>query len=177
MNQATILSRSASTTGGSATTGALGGLVLFASLFCLFLLPAVINGFPLVMDDSIAYSGEGAHWMRPKTAAVAAGTLYPYLGYWSLPLLNALLVASAWTAFARTFELGRAACLVLPLSLLALTPLYTSAVLVDVWFLAAVLLSAVAMKRSSFVLAVGAGVLLSSHMSQRRLARSQAGHP
>jgi hypothetical protein len=165
LNWTTIFSADAAARPARARDGALRGAVLFLGLFCLLLVPAAINGFPLVMDDSIAYSGEGAHWMRPKTAAVAAALFYEHLGYWSLPLLNALLVAAAWTSFVRSFELGAASYLALPLSALALTPLYASAVLVDVWFLAAVLFGAVAMKRSSFALAVLAGAILSSHGS------------
>jgi hypothetical protein len=36
----------------------------FLLLFVVLLGPALINAFPLVMEDSIAYSGQGAQWMR-----------------------------------------------------------------------------------------------------------------
>ncbi|RYG93492.1 MAG: hypothetical protein EON57_19945, partial [Alphaproteobacteria bacterium] len=54
---------------------------LSAALFVILLLPAVWNGFPFVMEDSIGYSGQGVGWMRSKTAAVAVAPLYALVGY------------------------------------------------------------------------------------------------
>jgi hypothetical protein len=165
VNRATILSAETAENEPTAGAEAFRWPLLFAGLFCLFLLPAVINGFPLVMDDSIAYSGQGVHWMRSKTAAVIAAPFYSLLGYWGLPILNALLTAGAWTVFSREFRLGPVAFVAVPLSILALQPIYASAVLVDIWFFCAILFAIVAMKRPSSALAILSGILLSSHGS------------
>lgn len=139
--------------------------LLFLALFLLLLLPALLNGFPFVMDDSIAYSGQGVNWMRSKTAAVAAAPLYGIVGYWALPIINAAIAASAWISLGRTFPAGRLAFAAIPLSVLALQPIYASAVIVDIWFFGAIVFSIGAMKRSSPFLALLAGILLTAHGS------------
>lgn len=138
---------------------------LFLALVAILLLPAWLNGFPFVMSDSIAYSGQGVNWMRSKTAAVAMAPLYDLLGYWALPVVNALLTAAAWLVLARLFGFGRLAFLILPLSVLALQPLYASAVMVDIWFFAAIAFGLAAMVWSSPFLALVTGILLSAHGS------------
>ncbi len=129
--------------------------LMFLSLVALFLLPAWLNGFPWVMDDSIAYSGQGVNWMRAKTAAVLVAPLYGLIGYWALPVFNAVVNAAAWLLLIRSFDL-RAYWLVLPLAVLALQPLYTSAVLVDAWFFAAVVFLIVSIRSKSPFLALSA---------------------
>lgn len=138
---------------------------LFVVLFMALLLPALWNDFPFVMDDSIGYSGQGIDWMRSKTAAVAMAPLYRQIGYWGLPLLNAALIAGAWLTLCHSFRLGRAAIFTIPLSILALQPIYASAVLVDAWFFGAIILAISAMVNSSLVLALLAGVALTAHGS------------
>ncbi|KQV70155.1 hypothetical protein ASC90_08450 [Rhizobium sp. Root1220] len=139
--------------------------VVFLLLVALLLIPLLINGFPLVMDDSIAYSGEGVGWIRSNTAAVVIAPLYNLLGYWALPLFNAVLVAAAWLLFCRSFAFRDLLVLALPLSVLALLPLYVSAVLVDTWFFAAIVFLIVAVRRKSPLLAILVGILFSSHGS------------
>ncbi|MCZ8180456.1 MAG: hypothetical protein O9309_15650 [Rhizobium sp.] len=143
--------------------------LMFLSLVALFLLPAWLNGFPWVMDDSIAYSGQGVNWMRAKTAAVLVAPLYGLIGYWALPVFNAVVNAAAWLLLIRNFDL-RAYWLVLPLAVLALQPLYTSAVLVDAWFFAAVVFLIVSIRSKSPFLALSAGILFSGHASGLILA-------
>ena len=138
---------------------------LFLALVAILLLPAWLNGFPFVMSDSIAYSGQGVNWMRSKTSAVAIAPLYRVLGYWALPVANAILAAAAWLVLARLFALGRLAFLAIPLAILALQPLYASAVIVDIWFFCAVVFGFGAMVWSSPFLALLAGILLSAHGS------------
>jgi hypothetical protein len=139
--------------------------VLFVALVATLILPAWLNGFPLVMSDSIAYSGQGVNWMRSKTAAVAIAPLYRIVGYWALPLVNAILTAGAWLVLIRLFHLGRFAVLAIPLSVLALQPAYASAVIVDIWFFCAIVFGLGAMLWSSPLLALVSGVLLSAHGS------------
>jgi hypothetical protein len=139
------------------------------SLVALFLLPALLNGFPWVMDDSIAYSGQGVNWMRAKTAAVLIAPLHGLIGYWALPVFNAAVNAAAWLLLIRSFHL-RSYWLVLPLAVLALQPLYTSAVLVDSWFFAAVVFLIVSVRKNSPFLALFAGILFSGHASGLILA-------
>jgi hypothetical protein len=139
--------------------------LVFVLLVLVLLLPALINGFPLVMDDSIAYSGEGVGWIRSNTAAVLIAPLYTLLGYWALPLFNAVLTAAAWLLFCRSFNIGNALLLALPLACLALQPLYSSAVLVDCWFFAAIVCLIAAIRRKSPLLAIISGILLSAHGS------------
>lgn len=143
--------------------------LMFLSLVALFLMPAWLNGFPWVMDDSIAYSGQGVNWMRAKTAAVLVAPLYGVIGYWALPVFNAVVNAAAWLMLIRSFDL-RAYWLVLPLAVLALQPLYTSAVLVDAWFFAAVVFLIVSIRSKSPFLALSAGILFSGHASGLMLA-------
>lgn len=138
---------------------------LFVSLVTILLLPAWLNGFPFVMSDSIAYSGQGVNWMRSKTAAVAIAPLYRIFGYWALPLVNAVLTAAAWLVLTRLFGLGRIAFLAIPLAVLALQPLYASAVIVDIWFFCAIAFGLGAMVWSSPFLALATGILLSAHGS------------
>lgn len=140
-------------------------LALFLLITALLLLPAAINGFPLVMEDSIGYSGERVDWIRSNTAAVLIAPLYALLGYWALPLFNAVLMAVAWLLFCRSFALSHLAVLVLPLAALSLQPLYASAVLVDAWFFAATVFLVVAVRRKSPLLAMLSGILLSGHAS------------
>lgn len=137
----------------------------FLALTGLFLLPAIINGFPFVMEDSIAYSGEGAHWMRPATATVLAAPLYHLIGYWSLPVITALLSAAAWVAFCSEFKCRRWLPLAAPLAVISLQPIYTSAVLVDALFFPAIVFMVLAIRRKSPAFAFIAGCLLSSHGS------------
>lgn len=139
--------------------------ILFLALAMLLLTPALLNGFPFVMDDSIAYSGQGVNWIRSKTAAVAAAPLYRWIGYWGLPLLNTLFAAGAWVLLCRSFDVGRWAWLALPLCVLSLQPVYASAVIVDIWFFAAVAFLIVAFRWSSPFLALLSGILLSAHGS------------
>lgn len=131
----------------------------------VLLLPAWLNGFPFVMSDSIAYSGQGVNWMRSKTAAVAVAPLYGLLGYWALPLANAVLTAAVWLVLARLFGMGRSILVSLPLALLALQPVYASAVIIDIWFFCAVIFGVAAMRWSSPFLALVTGILLSAHGS------------
>ncbi len=142
----------------------------FSLLAALFLLPALLNGFPFVMEDSIAYSGQGINWMRPPTAAVLASPLYPALGYWSLPVISAVLAAAAWIIFCVTFEAERWLPLALPVAVLTLQPVYTSAVLTDALFFPAIVFLMVAIKRRSPAFALLAGILLSCHGSGAILA-------
>lgn len=137
----------------------------FFVMVCILLLPAWLNGFPFVMSDSIAYSGQGVNWMRSKTAAVAMAPLYGLLGYWALPLANAILTAAAWLVLAHLFGIGRAIFVAIPLAVLALQPLYASAVIVDIWFFCAVIAGIAAMRWSSPFLALVTGILLSAHGS------------
>ena len=139
------------------------------ALVALFLLPAFLNGFPWVMDDSIAYSGQGVNWMRAKTAAVLIAPLHGLIGYWALPVFNAVVNAAAWLLLIRSFDL-RGYWLILPLAVLALQPLYTSAVLVDSWFFAAVVFLIVSIRNKSPFLALSAGILFSGHASGLILA-------
>jgi len=139
--------------------------VFFALMVGILLVPAWLNGFPFVMSDSIAYSGQGVNWMRSKTAAVAMAPLYGLLGYWALPLVNALLTAAAWLVLAHLFGIGRAIFAAIPLAILALQPLYASAVIVDIWFFCAVIAGIAAMRWSSPFLALVTGILLSAHGS------------
>ena len=138
-------------------------------LMVLFLLPALLNSFPWVMDDSIAYSGQGVNWMRAKTAAVLVAPLHSLIGYWALPVFNAVVNAAAWMLLIRSFDL-RGVWLIPPLALLALQPLYTSAVLVDAWFFAAVVFLIVSIRNRSPFLALSAGILFSGHASGLILA-------
>lgn len=151
------------------SNGALATAILGAALIALFLLPAWLNGFPLVMDDSIAYSGQGVNWMRPKTAAVLIAPLYGMIGYWALPVFNAIVNAAAWLLLIRSFDIAKP-WVVLPLAVLSLQPLYTSAVLVDSWFFAAVIFLIVSIRMKSPLLALVAGILLSGHGSGLILA-------
>jgi hypothetical protein len=138
---------------------------IFLLLVLLLLTPALINGFPLLMDDSIAYSGEGVGWIRSNTAAVLIAWPYRLLGYWALPLFNALLTATAWLLLCRSFSPFAPFAMALPLALLSLQPLYASAVLVDSWFFSAIALLICAIRWRSPFLAMVAGVLLSGHAS------------
>ncbi|MFP3544914.1 hypothetical protein SB748_15700 [Rhizobium sp. SIMBA_035] len=138
---------------------------LFLLLVVMLLAPMLVNGFPLVMDDSIAYSGQGVGWIRSNTAAVLIAWPYRLIGYWALPLFNTVLAAIAWLLFCRSFSLPHLFVLALPLSLLSLQPLYASAVLVDSWFFSAVVLLIVAIRWQSPFLAMLSGVLLSGHAS------------
>jgi hypothetical protein len=136
----------------------------------LFLLPAALNGFPFVMEDSIAYSGEGTNWMRPAFAAVLASPLYHLIGYWSLTVIMALLSAVAWVSFCSEFNCRRWLPLAVPLAVLSLQPVYTSAVLVDGLFFPAIVFMILAIRRKSPAFALVAGCLLSSHGSGVPLA-------
>lgn len=138
---------------------------IWLGLMLLLLGPAWLNGFPLVMDDSISYSGQGAGWIRSNTAAVLIAPLYSQLGYWALPLFNAVLVSSAWLLVCRSFSMPDLFMLTLPLAALSLQPLYASAVLVDSWFFAAVVFIILAVRHGSPLLALLAGILLSGHAS------------
>ncbi|CCM79163.1 hypothetical protein [Rhizobium mesoamericanum] len=134
-------------------------------LTMLLLTPALINGFPLVMDDSIAYSGQGVGWIRSNTAAVLIALPYRFVGYWALPMFNAVLTATAWLLFYRGFSPTAPLVLALPLAVLSLQPLYASAVLVDSWFFSAIAFLIVAIRWKSPFLAMLSGILLSGHAS------------
>jgi hypothetical protein len=112
----------------------------FLLLFVVLLAPALINAFCLVMEDSIAYSGQGPHWMRGKSAAVLVALPYRLAGYWALPLINCAMNAAAWILLLRIFSIRPNPFLVLLLACVSLQPLYASAVLVDAWFFPAVVL-------------------------------------
>ncbi|MBR9805691.1 MAG: hypothetical protein GYB49_00485 [Alphaproteobacteria bacterium] len=140
-------------------------ILLFAVLFIIFLAPALLNGFPLVMGDSIAYSGEGAHWMRGKTAAVLMALPFKLLGYWALPVFNSLLNAFAWLLVFRLLHAEPKLPAYLALIICSLQPLYTSAVIVDSWFFPALVLLCYAARSRWVLMGILAGVLLSAHGS------------
>ena len=140
-------------------------VLLFAVLFLVFLAPAILNGFPLVMGDSIAYSGEGTHWMRGKTAAVLMAFPFKLLGYWALPLFNSLLNAFAWLLVFRLLGAEPKLPAYLALVICSLQPLYTSAVIVDSWFFPALVLLCYAARSRWVLMGILAGVLLSAHGS------------
>lgn len=139
--------------------------VCFGVLFFLLLAPALLNGFPLVMSDSIAYSGQGAHWMRGKTAAVLMTLPYKLAGYWALPILTSAMNAGAWILLLRVFDIRPNLFVLTGLVCLSLQPLYTSAVLVDAWFFPAIVLLVSSIRLPALFVGGLAGLLLSSHGS------------
>lgn len=139
------------------------------ALTLMFLLPALINRFPLVMEDSIGYSGQGVGWIRSKVPPILIAPLYGLIGYWALPLLNAVVNAAAWLLLIKGFRM-RSEWLVLPFAAAALQPIYTSAVLVDAWFFPAVVFLVFSVKWSSPFLALAAGLLFAGHGSGLPLA-------
>lgn len=149
---------------------ALRPALLFIALVAVLLLPSFLNGYPFVMDDSIAYSGQGINWIRSKTAAATAAPLYGLVGFWALPILNAILAASAWLVLSISFGIRQWQFVALPIAVLALQPVYASAVLVDIWFFPAMIFLVVALQRSSPFLALLSGLLLSAHGSGLWLA-------
>ncbi|MBU2604819.1 MAG: hypothetical protein KKC43_02880 [Alphaproteobacteria bacterium] len=142
----------------------------FLLLFVVLLGPALINAFPLVMEDSIAYSGQGPHWMRGKSAAVLVALPYRLAGYWALPLINCAMNAAAWILLVRIFSIRPNPFLVLLLACVSLQPLYASAVLVDAWFFPAVVLLLSAGRLPPVFVGALAGLLLSSHGSGHVMA-------
>lgn len=142
----------------------------FLLLFVVLLAPALINAFPLVMEDSIAYSGQGPHWMRGKSAAVLVALPYRLAGYWALPLINCAMNAAAWILLLRIFAIRANPFLVLLLACASLQPLYASAVLVDAWFFPAVVLLISAGRSPPVFVGTLAGLLLSSHGSGHVMA-------
>jgi hypothetical protein len=133
------------------------------------MMPALINRFPLVMEDSIGYSGQGVGWIRSKVPPILIYPLYRIMGYWALPLFNAVVNAAAWLLLIYGFRM-RKAWLVLPFAVAALQPIYTSAVLVDAWFFPAVVFLVFSVKWSSPFLGLAAGLLLAGHGSGLPLA-------
>jgi hypothetical protein len=143
--------------------------VLGIALTLAFLMPALINRFPLVMEDSIGYSGQGVGWIRSKVPPILIFPLYQVMGYWALPLFNAIINAAAWLLLIYGFRM-RKPWLVLPFASAALQPIYTSAVLVDAWFFPAVVFLVFSVKWSSPFLGLAAGLLLAGHGSGLPLA-------
>lgn len=143
--------------------------LLGIALTFAFMMPALINRFPLVMEDSIGYSGQGVGWIRSKVPPILIYPLYRIMGYWALPLFNAVVNAAAWLLLIYGFRM-RKAWLVLPFAVAALQPIYTSAVLVDAWFFPAVVFLVFSVKWSSPFLGLTAGLLLAGHGSGLPLA-------
>jgi len=143
--------------------------VLGIALTLAFMMPALINRFPLVMEDSIGYSGQGVGWIRSKVPPILIYPLYRVMGYWALPLFNAIVNAAAWLLLIYGFRM-RKPWLVLPFAAAALQPIYTSAVLVDAWFFPAVVFLVFSVKWSSPFLGLAAGLLLAGHGSGLPLA-------
>ena len=144
--------------------------VCFGILFLLLLAPALLNGFPLVMSDSIAYSGQGVHWMRGKSAAVLLSLPFQLAGYWALPILTSAMNAGAWILLFRVFDIRPNLFVLTGLVCVSLQPLYTSAVLVDAWFFPAVVLLISSLRLPALFVGGLAGLLLSSHGSGYLLA-------
>ena len=140
------------------------------AIFALLIAPAMLNGFPLVMSDSIAYSGEGVNWMRAKSPALLMTLPYKALGYWATPLVNSALIAGAWMLLIRAFDLKPNILVLLGLILISLQPLYASAVLVDAWFFPAIVLLAASLRHSPLMTGAVAGLLLSAHGSGQIMA-------
>ena len=138
---------------------------LFLVLFLVLLSPAILNGFPLVTWDSIAYSGQGVHWMRAKFPAVILTLPYAVAGYWASPIFNCAINAAAWLLLLRTFNLRPNIAALIGLVLASLQPLYASAVLVDAWFFPAIILLVSALRHPPLFVGALAGLLLSSHGS------------
>ncbi|MGL4198370.1 MAG: hypothetical protein ACRCSX_11475 [Allorhizobium sp.] len=143
--------------------------LLGIALTVAFMTPALINRFPLVMEDSIGYSGQGVGWIRSKVPPILIYPLYRVWGYWALPLFNAVVNAAAWLLLIYGFRM-RKPWLVLPFAVAALQPIYTSAVLVDAWFFPAVVFLVFSVKWSSPFLGLAAGLLLAGHGSGLPLA-------
>ncbi|WP_290490274.1 hypothetical protein, partial [Hyphomonas sp. UBA2654] len=102
--------------------------IWFYALFAVLILPAVLNGFPLVMSDSIAYSGKGANWFRGKFPALLLTLPYKLVGYWAMPILNSAMVAGAWILLFRVYDIRPSRLVLCILIVLSLQPIYTSAV-------------------------------------------------
>lgn len=139
--------------------------IWFYALFAVLILPAVLNGFPLVMSDSIAYSGKGANWFRGKFPALLLTLPYKLVGYWAMPILNSAMVAGAWILLFRVYDIRPSRIVLCILIVLSLQPIYTSAVLVDAWFFPAIMLLLSARKLPEVYVGILAGLLLSGHGS------------
>jgi hypothetical protein len=142
----------------------------FCLLFAVMILPAVLNGFPLVMSDSIAYSGEGVNWMRGKFPTLLLTLPYKLVGYWAMPVLNSAMAAGAWVLLFRIHDIRPNPLIVCALIIISLQPIYTSAALVDAWFFPAVILLMSARRLSPVYVGILAGLLLSGHGSGQILA-------
>jgi hypothetical protein len=139
--------------------------IWFYVLFAVLILPAMLNGFPLVMSDSIAYSGKGANWFRGKFPALLLTLPYKLLGYWAMPILNSAMAAGAWILLLRVYDLRPSRIVLCILIVFSLQPIYASSVLVDAWFFPAIILLLSARRLPEIYVGILAGLLLSGHGS------------
>jgi hypothetical protein len=138
------------------------GLVL---LTAVFMAPAFGNLAPLLMEDSVAYSGANFHWMRSRIPTLLASGLYQLIGIWALPFINSLLNASAWLILRQWLGLKISIWFIAIIAAASLSPLYTSAVLVDSWFFPATVFLIYGMEKNHRLLIAFAAVLFAAHGS------------
>jgi hypothetical protein len=106
----------------------------FLAIFIVGLLPAVINGFPFYEPDSHAYSGQVTGYdYRSAVPGYIASLIYPFLGFWSLPVINASVFALLFTRLRQLF----APRLAVPTAAFAVmassAAFYLSEVMPDIW--------------------------------------------
>ncbi len=107
----------------------------FATLFLVALLPALVNGFPFYHADSAAYSGgyplEGNY--RTLVPPALSKLLIPIFGPWSHTIINATLFGVVLTRFA-SLMLPRIGLPVVVIAMIAAgVPMFTSAIMPDIW--------------------------------------------
>ena len=106
----------------------------FLAIFTVGLLLAALNGFPFYDPDSHAYSGQVTGYdYRSALPGYIASLIYPFLGFWSLPVINAsvfaLLLTRLRPLFAPHLAIPTAAFAVVASS----AAFYLSEVMPDVW--------------------------------------------
>ena len=116
--------------------------VFFAS-FAVCLSVALINGYPLLFDDSYGYLGFdpwiGQSAYRPITLDFLARPFYPVFGVWSVILIQITILSYLISLFSAQYLTGGRILELSALIIFSQLPFFAGFVMADVWFVIFVL--------------------------------------
>ena len=116
---------------------------VFLASFAVCLSVALINGYPLLYDDSIDYLGfnpwVGEESIRSITLDFLARSLYPVFGAWSVILIQTAILSYLISLFFAQYLTGGRILELSALILFSQLPFFAGFAMADVWFVIFVL--------------------------------------
>ena len=116
--------------------GNVRSISLWVCSFLICIAPALVNGFPFHVPDSLSYDGRGiGNSLRSSVPSVIAHPLYLFVGPWSLVIINSMVFSFLLIRLRRVYFAQVPSWLTLFLTAISLVPLFSSVILVDIWAL------------------------------------------